>query len=181
MTATPVRSCGLLSGDPELTDEWWETLNTSLDNLARARTTRVAMPDTEPIAQPLVAAEINRAFPDRVDTTITDHEWVPTHADFNWANANLTSPECWILDWEDHGLAPRGLDAATLWISSLTVPGLAQRVYQERRADLDTRSGRLMALFQCTKIVNDLGRSSTDPLFDLAAGVADKLIADLQD
>ena len=60
---------------------------------------------------------------------ITDHEWVPAHADLNWAD--LTRLECWILDWEDHGLAPRGLDAATLWVSSLTVPPIAERVYRE--------------------------------------------------
>lgn len=179
VTAPPVRSHGPLSGDPGLSDEWWATLNTSLDNLAQARTTRVATPDTEPIAHALVTTEINRAFPNRVDTSITDHEWVAAHADFHWAN--LTSPDCWILDWEDHGLAPRGLDAATLWINSLTVPVLAQRVYQERRADLETRSGRVMALFQCAKIVNDLGSGSTDPLIDLAIGVAATLIADLQD
>ncbi|MGH3867079.1 MAG: hypothetical protein ACRDQ4_13240 [Pseudonocardiaceae bacterium] len=112
VTAAPVRSNGPLSGDVELSDEWWDTLNTSLDNLARQHTTRVATPDTDTITQALVTTEINRAFPDQVEATVTDHEWVPAHADLNWAN--LTSPECWILDWEDHGLAPRGLDPATL-------------------------------------------------------------------
>lgn len=95
----------------------------------------------------------------------------------NWAN--LTSPGCWILDWEDHGLAPRGLDAATLWINSLTVPTLAERVYRERRVDLETRSGKLMALFHCAKVINDSG-ASTDPVFELAAREAAKLVADLQ-
>ncbi len=118
VAAAPVRSGRPLHEDPRFSDAWWNTLNTSLDNLARHHTTRVATPDTEPITQALVSAEINRAFPDQVDTIITDHDWVPAHADLNWAN--LTSPECWILDWEDHGLAPRGLDSATLWISSVT-------------------------------------------------------------
>lgn len=110
------------------------------------------------------------------DATVTDHEWVPAHADLNWAN--LTSPECGILDWEDHGLAPRGLDAATLWISSLTVPTLAERVSRERRADLETRSGKLMALFHCAKIITDSG-AATSPVFELAAREAAKLVADL--
>jgi hypothetical protein len=112
VTAAPVRSSGPLGSDVELSDEWWGTLNASLDSLARQHTVRVATPDTETITQALVTTEINRAFPDQIDTTITDHEWVPAHADLNWAN--LTSPECWILDWKDHGLAPQGLDAATL-------------------------------------------------------------------
>lgn len=175
--AAPVRSRGLLSSDFGLSDQWWSTLNTSLDNLAAQHTTRIATPDTQPISQALVDAEIRRAFPGPVDTTVTDQAWVPAHADLNWAN--VTSPECWILDWEDHGRAPRGLDSATLWISSLIIPDLAKRVYQERRADLETRPGRVMALFQCAKIVNDLA-GTTDPLLDLAAGQAEQLIASLR-
>jgi hypothetical protein len=112
VSAAPVRSRGSLRDAPELPDAWWEALNTSLDNLARQRTTRLATPDTETIIQALVTAVIERAFPDQVDTTITGEAWVPAHADLNWAN--LTGPEFWILDWEDHGLAPRGLGAANL-------------------------------------------------------------------
>lgn len=177
VTAAPVRSSGPLRSDVELSDEWWDTLNASLDSLTRQHTARIATPDTETITQSLVTTEINRAFPHQVDATITDHEWVPAHADLNWAN--LTSPECWILDWEDHGLAPRGLDAATLWISSLTVPTLAARVYRERRTDLETRSGKLMALLHCAKILNDSG-ASTGPVFELAAREAAKFVVDLQ-
>lgn len=177
VTAVPVRSRGVLSSDPELSERWWATLNTSLDNLAAQHTTRIATPDMEPISQALVSAEINRAFPNRVDTTITDHGWVPAHADLNWAN--ITGPECWILDWEDHGRAPCGLDSATLWISSLIVPNLAKRVHQERKIDLQTRSGRLMALWQCAKIVNDLA-GSTDLLLGLASDQAEQIIASLR-
>ena len=75
--------------------------------------------------------------------------------------------------------APRGLDPATLWINSLTVPTLAERVYRERRVDLETRSGELMALFHCAKVLNDSG-ASTDPVFEFAAREAAKLVADLQ-
>ena len=110
-------------------------------------------PDTELISQALVTREIGRAFPGAVDTTITNDEWFPAHADLNWSN--ITTPECWIIDWEDFGLAPRGLDSANLWISSLGLPKLAERVYRDRRFDLETRHGRLMALFACAKIVND--------------------------
>lgn len=101
VSAAPVRSRGSLRESPELPDTWWEALNTSLDNLARQRTTRLATPDTETITQALVTSVIERAFPHQMDTTITNEEWVPAHADLNWAN--LTYPEFWILDWEDHG------------------------------------------------------------------------------
>ncbi|WP_024804371.1 hypothetical protein [Nocardia sp. BMG51109] len=99
----------------------------------------------------------------QVDTTITDQRWVPAHADLNWSN--LTAPECWILDWEDVGLAPRGLDAATLWVASLMVPALADKVFRARCADLDIRSGKIMALFCCSKDLND-------PQFDSAPAFA---------
>jgi hypothetical protein len=177
VSAAPIRSRGSLRDAPALPDAWWDALNTSLDGLARQRTTRLATPDTETITQALVTNVIERAFPDTVDTTITDEEWVPAHADLNWAN--VTGPEFWILDWEDHGLAPRGLDAATLWISSLTVPTLAERVHHERRTDLDTRSGKLMALFNLAKIVSGAGARES-PIFEPAKRLAEKLIADLR-
>lgn len=177
VSATPVRSHGLLDDALTLPDAWWDTLNISLDNLSRQRTTRLATPDTEPITQALVTAAIERVFPGQVDTTITDHAWVPAHADLNWAN--ITSPEFWILDWEDHGMAPRGLDAATLWISSLTASPLANRVYQERQADLSSRPGKLMALFTFAKILNDCNVRST-PNFEPTKRLAAKLVAELR-
>lgn len=177
VSAAPIRSRGSLRDAPALPDAWWDALNTSLDSLARQRTTRLATPDTETITQALVTNVIERAFPDTVDTTITDEEWVPAHADLNWAN--VTGPEFWILDWEDHGLAPRGLDAATLWTSSLTVPRLAERVHHERRTDLDTRSGKLMVLFNLAKIVSGAGARES-PIFEPAKRLAEKLIADLR-
>lgn len=151
VTAAAVQR-GPLRGDVAPSAAWWSALNASLDTLARQHTSRVATPDTEAITQALVTREIERAFPGQVDTAITE-PWVPAHADLNWSN--LTGPDLWILDWEDHGMAPRGLDAANLWASSLTVPELAERVYRERRADLDSRSGKLMALFAVAKILND--------------------------
>lgn len=176
VAAAPMRSGGTMRNDP-LPDAWWVALNAALDSLAQQHTTRVATPDTEPITQDLVTADIERAFPGQVDTTIIDHEWVPAHADLNWSN--LTAPDCWILDWEDHGLAPRGLDAATLWVDSLLVPELAERVHAERRADLETRSGKVMALWYCSKVINDSGAAGT-PMFEATSRVAAKLVADLQ-
>jgi hypothetical protein len=176
VSAAPVRSGGPLREDIQLSDAWWATFNESLDNLARQRTTRIATPDTDSITQTLVTSTIDRAFPGRVDSTVTDDGWVPAHADLNWSN--VTGPECWILDWEDFGLAPRGLDSATLWTDSLTVPYLADRVYRERRADLDTRPGKIMSLFNLAKIVND--SFVPERLAELTRHQADALIADLQ-
>ncbi|MDT0308461.1 hypothetical protein RM780_16040 [Streptomyces sp. DSM 44917] len=175
VAAPPVRPGGRLTEDPGLGEAWWGTLNRSLDALAGARTNRVATPDTVPVTRESVAGAIRTAFPEAgIDLVL--EEWTPAHADLNWAN--LTAPECWLLDWEDWGMAPRGLDAAKLWGSSLAVPGLAQRVLRERRADLESRSGKLMALFFCAKVLPYA--DPRDPLAGPARREADRLLAELQ-
>lgn len=169
IAAAPVRAGGALT----LSRAWWDTFNASLDNLAAQRTTRRATPDTQPISQELVSATIENAFPGQVEVVLGEVDWVPAHADMNWSN--VTGPECWIIDWEDHGMAPRGLDSATLWVSSLMVPALAERVYEERRADLESRPGRLMALFHCSKILTDSG-AADDPIYEHVSREARKLV-----
>ncbi|MFX0576916.1 phosphotransferase [Nocardia nepalensis] len=177
VTGPAAKPIGYPLTEPELSPQWWRTLNSSLDSLARQRTTRVATPDTKLIIQALVTETIEQAFPDQVDTMINNQPWVPAHADLNWSN--LTAPDCWILDWEDFGLAPRGLDAATLWTNSLMVPTLADKVFRERRADLATRSGKLMALFCCSKDLNDPDFASA-PAFKPTAQHAAELVEDLR-
>ncbi|GAB3873901.1 hypothetical protein GCM10029964_014960 [Kibdelosporangium lantanae] len=177
VSQSPVRSRGSLREDPDLSDAWWTEFNTSLDNLMSQRSTRIATPDTEVITQELVSRVIEQAFPDQIGTCVADEEWVPAHADLNWAN--VTGPDCWVLDWEDYGLAPRGLDAATLWVASLAVPSLAERVFRERRKDLESRSGKLMVLFHCCKILNDSGARDS-PIFQPVFDAATRLVADLR-
>ncbi|MGC0419260.1 hypothetical protein [Embleya sp. AB8] len=176
LTARPVKPGGRLRLDPLLPDEWWQSLNTSLDALAKQRTTRVATPDTVTITQDLVSKTIREAFAQPVDTTV--RTWLPAHADFHWANLT-SSHRCWILDWEDWGMAPRGLDASTLWGTSLAVPQLAERVRRERRADLESVEGRVMALFFCAKVVGGYG-DPADPLYEPARHEATRLIQELQ-
>jgi hypothetical protein len=172
ISAAPIKSGGVLTVDPQLPASWWATLATSLDALTAADTTRVATLHTVPITQARVTTEIQDAFGDRVDTSIS--EWAPAHADFAWAN--LTGPECWILDWEDWGLAPRGLDAAMLWSCSLAVSGLAETVHAMRRVDLDSRDGQLMMLFFVAGIVG-AGSDYSGPLYEPAREAAETLLA----
>jgi hypothetical protein len=175
VASAPIKPGGILTTDPQLPATWWSILNTSLDALAAAETTRVATLHTAPITQVRVAEEIRAVFGPDIDTTI--ERWVPAHADFAWAN--LTGPECWILDWEDWGLAPRGLDAAMLWAASLAVPGLAERVYRLRQADLDSRDGRLMQLFFTAGIVGAPG-GDVGPQLDAARVAAEGLLTALR-
>ncbi|MGW5367084.1 hypothetical protein ACWER6_00760 [Streptomyces sp. NPDC004009] len=173
VTASPVGQAALVIEHPQLSDGWWAALNASLDALAAQRTHRLATPDTETATQELVTGTIRAVFPE-VDATVD--EWTPAHADLTWAN--VTGPEFCIIDWEDWGMAPRGLDAATLWGNSLAVPALAQRVWAERRPDLESRSGRLMALFFCAKVVGPHAHPQ-DPRLEPAREEAARLIAEL--
>nr|BFD94024.1 hypothetical protein KitaXyl93_53840 [Kitasatospora sp. Xyl93] len=171
----PVGSA-IAAADPTLPDAWWGPLNASLAALAGQRTTRVATPDTERITQQLVDDTIRAAFPETVNTGV-DH-WCPAHADLNWANVTGPGEFC-MFDWEDWGMAPRGLDSASLYAASLAVPALADRVRRERRADLEGRDGMVMQLFVLAKIVGPHA-GTNDPRTGPAQREATRLIQALQ-
>lgn len=171
----PPIGTAVLSEDPKLTDEWWQGFNASIDALMAQDTTRLATPDTETITQALITESIHSAFSDDVDTTV--ERWVPAHADLNWAN--MTAPTFCLFDWEDWGNAPRGLDSASLWGSSLAVPALADRLWQERSGDFESRDGKLMTLFVCSKILGPDAHPE-DPRLKPARRVAEQIVEELQ-
>lgn len=165
----------ILGEDPQLSDAWWKAFTTSMDALATQETRRIATPDTVTITQALVTESIRSTFSDGFDTTI--EHWVPAHADLNWAN--MTAPTFCLFDWEDWGNAPQGLDSASLWGSSLAVPALADRVWHERRRDFESRDGKLMTLFVCSKLLGP-DVHLEDPRLKPARRVAEQIIAELQ-
>ncbi len=174
LPGNPVGSA-ILSEAPELPDGWWEALNASLDALATQHTGRTATPDTVTITQALVTESIRGVFSSGFDTTVG--RWVPAHADLNWAN--MTAPAFSLFDWEDWGSAPLGLDSASLWASSLAVPALADRVWHERRSDFESRDGKLMTLFACSKILGPYAHPE-DPRLEPARRIAARTIEELQ-
>ncbi|WP_331761711.1 hypothetical protein [Streptomyces sp. NBC_01546] len=176
LLASPsVAKGALVLEDPGLPDAWWEALNASLGALADQQTPRIATPDTVTITQEQVTQTLGEVFPGIADTRI--ERWTPAHADLTWAN--VMGPEFSIIDWEDWGMAPRGLDAATLWGNALAVPALAHRVRQERQTDLESRDGKLMSLFFLSKIVGPHAYEE-DPLLAPARKEAERLVAELQ-
>jgi hypothetical protein len=122
-----------------------------------------------PISVDRIETTIRKVFPDCSNIVIDG--WSTAHADLNWAN--LTGPALWILDWEDWGRAPRGLDAANLWFGSLAAPEIAEKVYRSRRHDLDSRSGQVMQLFKCAELM--AWADEAEPLYPLARREADRL------
>ncbi|MFD7091000.1 hypothetical protein [Streptomyces sp. NPDC056730] len=174
LPGSPVGSA-ILSEAPELPDDWWEALNTSLDALAAQSTSRIATPDTDTITQALVTESVRGVFSGDLDTTI--EQWVTAHADLNWAN--VTAPAFSLFDWEDWGNAPLGLDSASLWASSLAVPALADRVWHERRSDFESRDGKVMTLFACSKILGPYAHPE-DPRLEPARRMAEQVVKELQ-
>ncbi|WP_243859913.1 aminoglycoside phosphotransferase [Amycolatopsis arida] len=141
MTRLSGRRC---SATPELRqplplpESWWRGLRTSLDALAQARTERVHLTQAD------LAHRIRVFFGDRVaDPTVTT--WTPAHTDLHWAN--LMAPDCALVDWEGWGLAPAGFDAATLYLHTLLVAEMAERVHREFADQLTTRDGLLAQLY----------------------------------
>ncbi len=164
---------GVLATDPQLPQVWWHQLSDALSELSTVSTSRVATPHTRPITQQRVTSTIQAVFPD-VETTI--EEWTLAHADFSWVN--VTAPTCRILDWEDFGLAPRGWDAATLWVNSLAVPALAEQVQRVFAADLGSRTGLLCQLHACAELLV-AGEDYAGPLAAPVRNAAERLVTAL--
>lgn len=169
----PQAPVGRASAASDLPGTWWESLRTAMAALARHHVTRRATPDTAPITQDRVTAGIERVFPGRVSTAVS--EWRPAHGDLNWAN--LTGPQLRILDWEDWGMAPRGLDAARLLFASLGEPALAETARKYLGVDLASRDGRIMMLFECAGWLESA--IDTDPRTAPARAEAERLINEL--
>lgn len=152
-----------------LPESWWAAFDAAMEHLAQGPTTRLATPDLEPISLERIHGAISKVFPGAV---MPVEEWATAHADLNWAN--MTGPTLWILDWEDWGRAPRGLDAANLWFASLAVPGLAETVLHHRVADLESPTGRTMRLFMCAQLL--AWADESEPLYEPATRAARQLL-----
>jgi hypothetical protein len=162
-----------------LPDRWWSGLRDSLSALAAHPTDRVGMSQahlTRRITE-VFAADTGLAADIPVDSSTVDttvDEWVTAHTDVHWNNLSV---EGHLIDWEDWGRAPRGLDAACLWQASLPDMDLARRVRREFADDLDTRSGTLALLVQCANAVRAAARRGHEtPLSRCARAAAPELL-----
>ena len=169
--STAIGVGGLITSPPGLSDSWWDSLKGSLDALASHSTHRMGM------EQAHLTKRINQVFGAHdLDTTVT--EWRTAHADLHWNN--VTAPTCYLLDWEDWGAGPRGLDAATLWGFSLRVPEVAQRIQAIFAGDLSSRSGLLAQLLFCSNVIRlSADKPTPGPLFDPAKREAARILEEL--
>jgi hypothetical protein len=162
-----VHPTGIIGNDPDLPAAWWERLRSSLTTLAEQR---VGM------SQEHLTRRITEVF-ENVNTDVD--EWTTANTDIHWGN--VTAPDCYLLDWEDWGLTPRGLDAATLWGHSLLVPAVADRIQKVFAGDLGSRAGLLAQLLFCSNVIRlNSAKPDPSPLLDPAKREAERLIGALQ-
>ncbi|SDX99641.1 hypothetical protein SAMN05216215_101888 [Saccharopolyspora shandongensis] len=153
ITQPPVIPAGTLTSDPGFSDDWWRDLERALDAVAIAA---VPLPQ-QTVTQQRFTERITTVFGAEVDTTVT--EWGGLHGDMGFAN--LTAPELVLLDWEEFGRGPVGLDHARLWADALAAPGLAQRCAAEFAPYLDSKQGLLCRAYSLAPL---LTLPDTEPL-----------------
>ncbi|WP_437010233.1 hypothetical protein [Streptomyces sp. enrichment culture] len=153
-----------LTKDPGLPDSWWATLRESLDALSTA----------EPPRETIRQTWADRAFPEflGIAAPAITHR-VTGHADLQWAN--LTHEPLVILDWERWGAVPFGYDPAMLYVNSLRVPAVADRVRTEFAHVLDTPAGRIGELIALAEMLQAVGRGWYVELAPLLSRRAEEL------
>ncbi|WP_190816556.1 hypothetical protein [Saccharopolyspora pogona] len=145
VTQSPVIQAGTLTTDPSVSDDWWHELARAL---AAVATTAVPLPQ-QTVTQQRFTERITAAVGSDVDTTVT--AWGGLHGDI--AFANLTAPELFLLDWEEFGRGPVGVDHARLWADSLATPGAAQRCTDEFAPYLHGRQGLLCRAYSLAPLL----------------------------
>jgi hypothetical protein len=146
MTYIPFEMCSPtceLKSPLRLESTWYKTLRESLDILSRVETARVNA------RQDLITRRLRERFGNQIEFNV--EVWSTAHGDIHWAN--LSYPECWIFDWEAWGLAPLGLDAATLYCFSLMQPEIAEQVSIVFKDLLETPDGIRSQLFLCSELM----------------------------
>ncbi|MFI8353871.1 hypothetical protein [Streptomyces cyaneofuscatus] len=153
-----------LTEDPGLPDTWWTALRTSLDALSAA----------EPPRETVRQSWADRVFPEFLGVpapAITER--VTGHGDLQWAN--LTHDPLVILDWERWGAVPVGYDPAMLYVNSLRVPTVADRIRVEFAHVLDTPAGRIGEQIALAEMLQAVGRGWYTELAPLLRRRAEKL------
>lgn len=134
---------------PRVGDLWWEQLRKAHDAI---HASEGAGPGR---AKWGVLSRIRKVAGSDVDTR--GLRWSASHGDFHWANL-LATPDLVVVDWEGYGLAPVGLDAATLLTYSLAHPPTADRVREVFSEFLEGRQGFLVQLYMAEMVMGAVRR-----------------------
>ncbi|WP_327677231.1 hypothetical protein [Kitasatospora sp. NBC_00458] len=161
LTGPAVSSTPELREDPGLGDDWWHGLKAALAGIATAPGVKVTPRPTW--IEEVFPKYLGIPAPERVERTTG-------HGDLQWAN--LTAGPLSILDWERWGLVPVGYDPAVLWVSSLLVPAVADRVRAEFSDVLGSPAGRVGQLIALAEMLQAVDRGYYPDLAPLLAEAA---------
>ena len=76
-------------------------------------------------------------------------EWTSGHCDLHWGNVLSNGT---LIDWETFSKAPKGVDAASLVLFSVSNPALFEKLYQEFAEILHSDSGKVATLLEAARI-----------------------------
>jgi hypothetical protein len=91
---------------------------------------------------------IKSAFGHRVISVAP--EWTSAHCDLHWGNILNGGV---LIDWDMFSQAPKGLDAASIVLFSVSNPKIFKRLYREFSDILQTDSGRVATLIEAARIL----------------------------
>lgn len=148
---SPCSSDPVVHTRPDVGTDWWRGFADSYRAVGTASTTRTA------VDQEQLGGRLDDAY--GLDRPVV-RRWATAHGDLHWAN--LTAPRCWWLDWEGWGLAPRGFDAASLYMHSLAVPELADRIGTLFAEELNSSDGVISQLYVADRMSRRGDRDDID-------------------
>lgn len=127
---------------PGLSEEWWLQLRAATEEIAATQEVGAGRPDR-------MIRHWIREVGGRCPHHIT---WEPCHGDLHWANLHA-GPDLVITDWSGWGLAPRGLDAATLLVYSLPDPATVAWVRRVFGDVLESEDGWLAQVYAAAEVL----------------------------
>jgi hypothetical protein len=149
--ASPLPWCE--AGLVQVSDAWLVELRSALTTLREARTPRSIFS----------ADQIRHMIVEHFgpDAPAWSDDWHVSHGDLHWAN--LTAPQCMLLDWEHWGLLPRGYDIGRLIGCSAFAPALVARLADAFADEFDSRAGRVGLLAGIASVKGHIALGELDP------------------
>lgn len=149
--ASPLPWCG--AGRVHVSDAWLVELRSALTTLRQARTRRSSF-SVDQIKQ-MIVVHIGP------DAPVESDEWHVGHGDLHWAN--LTAPQCMLLDWEHWGLLPRGFDIGRLIGCSAFAPVVMARLAAAFADEFASPVGRVGLLAGIASVKSHIAAGELDP------------------
>jgi hypothetical protein len=137
----------------QVSDAWLSDLQSALAALRGAAIERPGFSPDD--IKRMIAAHIG------LDAPVESDDWHVGHGDLHWAN--LTAPQCMLLDWEHWGLLPRGFDIGRLIGCSAFAPALMDKLAVAFADELNSSAGRVGLLAGIASVKSHIVAGELDP------------------